>query len=156
MNKSLLTYDIYTDGSAKGNQYTHARGGWAYCILHDGNMIRHDSGFVADTTNQRMELQAVIEALKACEALWNPNYEYHLYSDSAYLINCYEQKWYENWEKNGWVTTARKPVSNSELWAEIIPYFRRKSFFFHKVKGHEDDYYNNYVDELAQKAADKR
>ena len=74
----------------------------------------------------------------------------------SYLINCYEQKWYENWERNGWVTTTRKPVSNSELWAEIIPYFRRKSFFFHKVKGHEDDYYNNYVDELAQKAADKR
>ena len=151
-----MNYEVYTDGATTGNGKANAPGGWAYVILKDGIMIAQDSGGEVGTTNQRMELQAVIEALKACEALWNPNYEYHFYSDSAYLINCYEQKWYENWERNGWVTTTRKPVSNSELWAEIIPYFRRKSFFFHKVKGHEDDYYNNYVDELAQKAADKR
>ena len=152
----IIPYKIYTDGSAKGNGSVNTFGGWAFLIQYDGNTVLRANGAEKNTTNQRMELQAVIEALKACEALWNPNYEYHFYSDSAYLINCYEQKWYENWERNGWVTTTRKPVSNSELWAEIIPYFRRKSFFFHKVKGHEDDYYNNYVDELAQKAADKR
>ena len=65
MNKSILTYEIYTDGSAKGTDPAHKSGGWAYCILFDGDLIRKDNGHVNDTTNQRMELQAAIEALKA-------------------------------------------------------------------------------------------
>lgn len=155
MNKSILTYDIYTDGSARGNDPAHNCGGWAYCILYDGDLIRSDSGTVNDTTNQRMELQAAIEALKAIEDnFWNPDYEYHIYSDSAYLTNCYFQGWFYNWEKNGWINSARKPVANVDLWMQIIPYFKRKSFVFHKVKGHADNYYNNLVDKLAQAAAD--
>lgn len=153
MNKSLLTYEIYTDGAAKGNDPGHRSGGWAYCMLYDGDIIRRDSGTILNTTNQRMELQAVIEGLKACEILMKPDAEYHFYSDSAYVINCYRQGWYESWEKNGWRNAAKKEVANQDLWVQIIPYFKRKSFFFHKVEGHADNHYNNVVDKMAQAAA---
>lgn len=157
MNKSIITYEIYTDGSAKGTNPAHKSGGWAYCILYDGDLVRKDSGHVNDTTNQRMELQAAIESLKAIEEhFWDPNYEYHIYSDSAYFINCYLEEWWVNWLKNGWVNSAKKPVANIDLWEQIIPYFQRKSFFFHKVKGHADNHYNNLVDQLAQSAANPR
>lgn len=153
MNKSILNYEIYTDGSAKGNGTKHCSGGWAYVILYDGDIIRRDSGTVLDTTNQRMELQAAIEALKACELFWDESKEFHIYSDSAYLTNCYFQEWYVNWEKNGWRNAARKEIANQDLWIQIIPYFKRKSFYFHKVEGHADNYYNNLVDKMAQGAA---
>lgn len=154
MNKSLLTIEIYTDGSAKGNDPAHRCGGWAYCILRDGDIIRKDSGTVLDTTNQRMELQACIEALKVCEKLGNEYSEYYIHSDSAYLVNCYVQGWYVTWEKNGWRSSSKKEVANIDLWVQILPYFKRKSFHFIKVKGHADDYYNNLVDVMAQTAAD--
>lgn len=155
MNKSIITYDIYTDGSAKGNDPNNRSGGWAYVMLYDGDIIRKDSGNVLATTNQRMELQACVEALKACELFWSEDKEFHIYSDSAYLINCYFQSWYVNWEQNGFHNANKKPVANVDLWAEIIPYFKRKSFHFHKVEGHADNYYNNLVDKMAQEAAAK-
>ena len=153
MNKSVLTYEVYTDGSAKGNDPNNRSGGWAYVILYDGDIIRRDSGNVLATTNQKMELKAAVEALKACELFWNETKEFHIYSDSAYFINFYEQEWYKTWEKNGYRNANRKPVANMEYWSEIIPYFKRKSFHFHKVEGHADNYYNNVVDQMAQKAA---
>lgn len=153
MNKSVIPYEIYTDGSAKGNDPAHRLGGWAYCILYDGDIIRRDSGTEIDTTNQRMELRAAIEALKACENFVKPEAEFFIYSDSAYFINCYTQEWYKTWEKNKWRNSQNKPVANPELWGEILPYFKRRSFHFEKVKGHADNYYNNLVDEMAQKAA---
>lgn len=122
-------------------------------MLYDGDIIRRDSGNVLDTTNQRMELQAVLEGLKACELFGDETSEYHFYSDSAYVVNCYFQEWYVNWEKNGWRNAARKEVANQDLWVQIIPYFKRKSFYFHKVEGHADNYYNNLVDKMAQDAA---
>ena len=155
MNKSVLTYEVYTDGAAKGNGNANASGGWAYIILYDGDIIRKDSGNILDTTNQRMELQAAVEALKACELFWDETKEFHIYSDSAYFINCYDQGWYINWEKNGYRNAARKPIANTDLWTQIIPYFKRKSFHFHKVEGHSDNYYNNFVDKMAQTAASK-
>ena len=153
MNKSIITYEIYTDGSAKGNDPNNRSGGWAYVMLYDGDIIRKDSGNVLGTTNQRMELQACAEALKACELFLDETKEFHIYSDSAYLINCYFQSWYVNWEQNGFRNANKKPVANVDLWSEIIPYFKRKSFHFHKVQGHADNHYNNMVDEMAQKAA---
>lgn len=155
MNKSLLTYDIYTDGSAKGNDPANRSGGWAYVILYDGDIIRRDSGNILATTNQRMELQACVEALRACELFWDETKEFRIFSDSAYLINCYRQGWYINWEKNGFRNAKKQEVANQDLWSEIIPYFKRKSFTFHKVEGHADNYYNNFVDNMAQEAAAK-
>ena len=71
MSKSIITYEIYTDGSAKGNDPNNRSGGWAYVLLYDGDIIRKDCGIVLGTSNQRMELQACAEALKACELLWD-------------------------------------------------------------------------------------
>lgn len=156
MNKSLITYEIYTDGAAKGNGREHCSGGWAYIILKDSSLIRKDSACVLDTTNQRMELTAVIEALKACEDLWNEDYEYHIYSDSAYIINCYFQEWWKSWVRFDWKKSNGDVVKNADLWAQIVPYFNRRSFFFHKVSGHSGDYYNEMVDTMASEAALKR
>lgn len=157
-NKSIFQYDIYVDGSAKGNDPSNRLGGWAYAILFDGDMIRKDSGGVRATTNQRMELQAVIEGIKGALVLAGnkpEQYIFNVYSDSAYLVNCYHQDWYIGWEKNGWRNAAKKEVANQDLWLEIIPYFKSKSWNFYKVKGHAEDYYNNYVDRMAQAAAEK-
>ena len=158
MNKSLFPYEIYTDGSAKGNDPAKRLGGWAYCILFDNTMVRKDSGCVTETTNQRMELQAVIEAIKGIEILTNASTEYNyiVYSDSAYVVNCYEKGWYVGWESNGWKNARKDPVKNMDLWSQIIPYFKRKSWTFCKVPGHADNYYNNYVDKLAQDAANPK
>lgn len=155
-NKSIIPYEIYVDGSAKGNDAAHRLGGWAYCILFDGDMVRKDSGGVRDTTNQRMELQAVIEAIKGALELTkdDPSAIYKIYSDSAYFVNCYDQGWYIGWEKNGWRNAAKKEVANQDLWIQILPYFKRKSFHFYKTKGHSNDYYNNYCDTMAQAAAE--
>lgn len=156
-NKSIIPYEIYVDGSAKGNDAAHRLGAWAYAILYDGDMIRKDAGGVRDTTNQRMELQAVIEAIKGARELSkdDPGAIYKIYSDSAYLVNCYHQGWYVGWEKNGWRNAAKKEVANRELWEQILPYFKSKSWHFYKTKGHADDYYNNYVDAMAQKESEK-
>lgn len=156
-NKSIIPYEIYTDGSAKGADASNRLGGWAYCILFDGDMVRKDSGGVRATTNQRMELQAVIEAIKGARELSkdDPGAIYKVYSDSAYVVNCFAQGWYIGWEANGWRNAAKKEVANQDLWQEIIPYFKSKSWHFYKTKAHEDDYYNNYVDKMAQEASEK-
>lgn len=155
MNKSVLEYTIYTDGSTKGNGTTEAIGGWAYAIIHDSSVISKDCGAVTNTTNQRMELQAAIEAIKAVLKITknNPTDSYVIYSDSAYLVNCYLQGWYKSWLKNGWINSKKQEVKNQDLWWELIPYFESNSWDFRKVKGHANDYYNNLVDELAQGAA---
>lgn len=156
-NKSIIPYEIYTDGSAKGADASNRLGGWAYAILFDGDMVRKDSGGVRATTNQRMELQAVIEAIKGARELSkdDPGAIYKVYSDSAYVVNCYTQGWYIGWEANGWRNAAKKEVANRELWEQIIPFFKSKSWHFYKTKAHENDYYNNYVDAMAQQASEK-
>lgn len=142
---------VYTDGSAKSNGTENSRGGWAYVVIQDGQIIHQNSGFSSQTTNQRMELTACLEALKYCATI--PFEEFCVYSDSAYLINCYKQEWYINWEKNGWYNSQRKPVANQDLWEQIIPFFRSKYYHFNKVKGHANNQFNNLVDNMAQSAA---
>ena len=93
-----------------------------------------------------MELTAVIKALKmlkyACEV--------DLYSDSAYVVNAFKQKWIENWKKNNWKTASKEPVKNKELWQELDNLTQTHKVTFHKVKGHSDNEFNNRCDELAR------
>ena len=84
-----------------------------------------------------------------------PNERVIIYSDSAYLINCYEQEWWVNWKNNGWRNANKKEVANQDLWWELIPYFEKFSYDFRKVKGHSTNMWNNKCDELAQKAAEE-
>ena len=149
---------IYTDGACRGNGKTEASGGWAFLVKsEDQTIIFSDSGIVKNTTNQRMELLAAINALSYVSKEFSGEYEYYLFSDSAYLINCYQQNWWKNWLKNNWLNSKKEPVKNRELWERLIPYFQDARFEFIKVKGHagnkdQHSYWNNFVDKLAVEA----
>lgn len=132
---------IYTDGSCSGNP---GPGGWA-ALLQAGGHTKEISGGEDNTTNNRMELQAVIEALKELKF----PVKVDLYSDSAYVVSAFTQGWLENWKKNGWRTAAGGAVSNMDLWQELDALVNRHQVTWHKVKGHSDNPYNNRCDELA-------
>ena len=145
-------FRIYTDGSCRGNGNENAKGGWAYVIIKEnGEIVDSQTGFKKDTTNNRMELTALAKALEASTNISNTIFE--VYTDSAYIHNCYTQKWYEKWLENGWINSSKQPVKNKELWEYIIPYFNNEKYSFNKVKGHSTDKYNNMVDKKAVKAA---
>ncbi|MGH7495190.1 MAG: ribonuclease HI [bacterium] len=134
---------IYTDGACSGNP---GPGGWA-AILISGPRQKEISGFSERTTNNRMELIAVIEALKA---LKKPC-EVTVYSDSAYLINCFQQGWLEQWKRNGWRKGKNKneQVLNLDLWQELDRLMQPHRLQWLKVPGHAGVHYNERVDALA-------
>ena len=154
MNKRM--FKVYTDGACKKNGKAGAKGGWAYGIYDEKDvlMLAH-SGHEENTTNQRMEITAILEACKMVQLLNKDKaiFACDIHSDSAYCIRCYAEKWYDRWESNGWKTASREKVKNQDLWEELIPFFRDSRFHFIKVKGHADCEQNNFVDELAQNAA---
>jgi ribonuclease HI len=132
---------IYTDGACSGNP---GPGGWA-SILMAGGVKKELSGGERDTTNNRMELMAVIEGLKALKRPCKVD----VYSDSAYVVNAFSQNWIGKWIKNGWKNSAKAEVANSDLWKELIDLTAVHTVTFHKVKGHADNEFNNRCDELA-------
>jgi ribonuclease HI len=132
---------IYTDGACSGNP---GPGGWA-AILMAGGAKKEISGGERDTTNNRMELMAVIEGLKALKRPCKVD----IYSDSAYVVNAFELNWIGKWVKNGWKNSAKAEVANSDLWKELINLTSMHNVTFHKVKGHADNEFNNRCDELA-------
>lgn len=109
------------------------------------------SGGSKETTNNIMEVTAVIEALK----LLKRECEVEVYSDSAYVVNCFNNGWIYNWIKNNWVTSGKEPVKNKELWQELYDLTKKHKVKFIKVKGHSDNEYNNKCDALARKERDK-
>ena len=135
---------IYTDGACSGNP---GPGGWGAILMYKENK-KEISGGKKDTTNNVMELTAVIEALK----LLKYPCKVKLYSDSAYVVNAFLQNWVINWQKNSWKTADKKEVKNKELWQELIELTNIHDITFIKVKGHSDNEYNNRCDELARKA----
>ena len=135
---------IYTDGACSGNP---GPGGWG-CILMYGQHRKESSGGALNTTNNRMEITAALEALK----LLKEPCQVDLYTDSAYLCNALEKKWLENWSRNGWKTASKSDVENQDLWKELIVVLERHDVKFHKVKGHADNEFNNRCDKLAREA----
>lgn len=135
---------IYTDGACSGNP---GPGGWG-SILMMGENKREISGGKKDTTNNVMELTAVIEALK----LLKRPCKVDLYSDSAYVVNAFLQNWIWGWIKNSWKNSNKEEVKNKELWQELFSLTKIHDVTFHKVKGHADNEYNNRCDELARNA----
>ena len=135
---------VYSDGSCAGNP---GPGGWAAIIIHS-DREHVVSGAEPRTTNQRMELMAAIEGLAAV----TPDRRVHLHTDSAYVMNCFRDRWYERWERGGWLGTNRKPVSNRDLWERLIAETRRHDVVWTKVKGHRGDPLNDRVDALARGA----
>lgn len=111
-----MNFHVYTDGACKGNP---GKGGYAYIVYDDMNEIWvKSSGSEIDTTNNRMELVAVIEALRTIYKMYQ-NYTIKVYSDSAYIVNCFNDSWIDKWKENGWKTSKKESVANRELW-EIL------------------------------------
>ena len=137
----MKTVTVYTDGACSGNP---GPGGWG-AILEYGPHVRELSGGEAQTTNNRMELTAVIVAL---EKLKEPCIV-ELYSDSKYVLDSLEKGWVYNWEKNNWVKKDKKPALNADLWQQLLVQIRRHTVHFHWVKGHADNPKNNRCDQLA-------
>ena len=135
---------VYTDGACSGNP---GPGGWAAIITEDGTE-RIVSGAESRTTNQRMELTAAIEGLAAIPG----RRRVHVHTDSAYVMNCFEQRWWERWENNGWLGAGKKPVTNRDLWERLLAQVRRHDVVWHKVRGHSGDVMNDRVDALARGA----
>ena len=149
-----MTFEIYCDGSTRGNGYEDSVGAWAWLVHEGGNIIFKNCCAEKNTTNQRMELTAAVEALEKVMFEWVcPNDKVVVYTDSAYLHNCYTQKWYKNWQKNGWKNSKKEPVANRDLWERLLPYFDNKQIEFIKVKGHAGVEYNEIVDTMAQNAS---
>ncbi|MFZ5988588.1 MAG: ribonuclease HI [Bacillota bacterium] len=132
---------IYTDGACSGNP---GDGGWG-AVLKYGQHEKEISGFEKDTTNNKMELKAAIEALR----LLKEPCEVELFSDSAYLVNGFLQNWIKNWKSNGWRTSSKDEVKNVELWQELDRLSNVHKIKWIKVKGHSDNEYNNRCDKLA-------
>jgi ribonuclease HI len=132
---------IYTDGACSGNP---GKGGWA-AILKYGEHEKEISGFEEDTTNNKMELRAAIEALKCLKQTC----EVELYSDSAYLINGFSKGWVDKWKLNGWITSDKDEVKNIELWKELDRLNGIHKIKWIKVKGHTDNEYNIRCDSMA-------
>lgn len=138
---------IYTDGACSGNP---GKGGWGALLIFGENK-KEISGGERETTNNRMELTAPIEALK----LVKRPCKIKLYSDSAYLVNAFLNGWIYNWQKNGWKTADKKDVKNRELWEQIYKFTQIHEIEWIKVKGHSDNEYNNLCDKLAVAAIRK-
>lgn len=135
---------IYTDGACSGNP---GPGGWGTVLMYK-EAKKEISGGAKDTTNNIMELTAVVEGLKMLKFPC----EVELYSDSAYIVNAFNQGWVYNWKKKNWKTADGKEVKNKEIWQELYELTKKHKVTFIKVKGHSDNEYNNRCDELARNA----
>ena len=141
MNKEVI---IYTDGACSGNP---GPGGWGTILMYKDTK-KEISGGNPDTTNNIMEITAVIEGLK----LLKEPCKVQVYSDSAYVVNAFNQHWIENWIKKNWQNSKKEPVKNKELWLELYALVKQHEVEFIKVKGHSDNEFNNRCDELARNA----
>ncbi len=140
--------ELYTDGACSGNP---GPGGWAYILKHPASgSVRESSGGEAQTTNNRMELRAVIEGLTALKR----GSSVDLYSDSKYVLNGLSE-WMDSWKKRGWKTADKKPVKNQDLWEELDELRGGHTIRFHWIKGHNEHPENERCDELAVAEARK-
>lgn len=141
MDKQMRKVLIYTDGACSGNP---GKGGWGAILLF-GEIEKELSGYEASTTNNRMELTAAIEGLKALKFPC----EVELYSDSSYLVSAFEKNWIGKWKLNGWQNSSKEEVRNRDLWEQLDALCRIHTVTWIKVKGHSDNIYNNRCDKLA-------
>ncbi len=138
--------EIYTDGACLGNP---GRGGWGAVLLYKGHK-KEISGNEQESTNNRMELKAVIEALR----MLKKSNDVMVYTDSKYVKDGISQ-WIFGWKKNGWKTAAKKPVKNVDLWQELDLEVAKHKVEWIWVRGHDGNHYNEIADELARSAAEK-
>ena len=145
---------IYTDGACSGNP---GPGGWAWAVAPGGEPF--GSGGDGQTTNQRMEIQAVLDALQTYSTLADDQgapMPIEIVSDSTYVVNCFRDKWWVKWERNGWKNAKKQPVANADLWKPLIELVTAGDVCFRWVKGHSGDPMNDLVDQLAVEAVPGR
>lgn len=147
MSDSLPEVILYTDGACSGNP---GPGGWGALLLWKGKE-REMTGGAPDTTNNRMEMMAVIEGLKALKKPCHVK----IHSDSALIVNTFKKGWIESWQKKGWRKSNKKPVENRDLWEKMLNAMEPHTIEWIKVKGHADNQLNNRVDRLAVEASQK-
>ena len=143
----MKTVILYTDGACSGNP---GPGGWGAILSYQG-VEKELSGGEANTTNNRMELTAVIEGLSALKE----SCIVELYSDSKYVIDALEKGWAWGWKKKGWIKSDKKPALNPDLWEKLLTLTQRHEMRYHWVKGHAENPYNNRCDEMAVAQAQK-
>ncbi len=134
---------VYTDGACSGNP---GPGGWAWAVAPDGHPS--GSGGERSTTNQRMEITAVLEALRTLGGT-GPRRTIRVVSDSSYVVNCFRDRWWQRWQQNGWRNAKKQPVANADLWRPLIELVQHHDVTFGWVKGHSGDPLNDLVDQLA-------
>jgi ribonuclease HI len=136
--------EVFTDGACRGNP---GPGGWAWAV----DEATYASGGEAVSTNQRMEIRAALEAVRALDG------PLVVVSDSTYVVNCFRDAWWEGWLARGWTTSARKPVANQDLWQPLVELVRERAagdgLSFRWIKGHSGDRMNDLVDALAVAAS---
>lgn len=137
----MRTVDIYTDGACSGNPGT---GGYCAILIYNGHE-KVVSGYELDTTNNRMEMLAVIKGLEALKEKCIVN----VYSDSQYVVDAFNQGWIDSWQAKGWKTAGKKEVKNIDLWKLLLEKIDGNQVTFIKVKGHADNEYNNRCDKIA-------
>ena len=137
----MKTVTLYTDGACSGNP---GPGGWGAILSYNG-AEKELSGGEANTTNNRMELLAVISGLEALKETCRVE----LYSDSKYVIDGLSKGWAASWRKNGWRKADKKPALNPDLWERLLQLTEKHQLSYHWVKGHADNPYNNRCDQLA-------
>lgn len=151
------TVELYTDGACSQNGTW--KGGWGVVVVdNEENVIHTFSDSAENTTNNAMELSAFQRALAFCHIHDKDYNEFIIYSDSAYILNCFSQKWYLNWRKNGWRNAKKEPVANKELWESILWFYDELlsegiNLTLVKVKGHSGNKYNELADKLAVEAS---
>jgi len=132
---------VFTDGACSGNP---GPGGWGWAVAPDGEPS--GSGGEVATTNQRMEVSAVLDAVRTLGADGTP---IEIVSDSKYVVDCFNDRWWVKWERNGWKNSKKQPVANTDLWKPLIEVVRDGDVTFRWVKGHSGDPMNDLVDRLA-------
>lgn len=137
----MKTVDLYTDGACSGNP---GNGGYCAILIYNG-VEKIISGSEIETTNNRMEILAVIKGLEALKEKCNVN----VYSDSQYVVDAFNQDWIVGWQANGWRTSSKKEVKNIDLWKKLLELNDVHVVKYIKVKGHADNEYNNRCDKIA-------
>ena len=143
---------MYTDGGFRTKNREVSIGASASIIYRDGEIIDTVTSGVYDTTNQQTELLAVIIGL---DSLYPTEEPVKVYSDSAYIVNGFKQRWFDNWRANGWRAKSGKPVKNQELWKTLLNYVESMDVEFIKVKGHSDVVGNIEADSMVNKVMDR-
>lgn len=149
---NMSIYNIYTDGSA-----TKEQSGFGFVVVDMNNTIVHMVSQILppSVTNQQAELLGAIMGYRWIKSNIENAFQINIYSDSAYLVNCYIQQWHKKWISNGWINSKGKDVANKQLWLELLPAFNDETVNFLKIAGHSGKIYNELADALATHRLDK-